>query len=130
MGFFSINKIKAFEQIVGSDFFSIKVVNLLGNRPVQVFQIRFKITASGVEMNENHIFFIIAFHETAGDPDTELFAHNHVVLDGVFRKHQQNNRKNRSISAFFCYINFPLQTFREPERRQFQIIFHIFQFLT
>ena len=53
MGFFSINKIKAFEQIVGSDFFSIKVVNLLGNRPVQVFQIRFKITASEAECREN-----------------------------------------------------------------------------
>ena len=65
MGFFSINKIKPFEQIVGSDFFSIKVMNLLGNWSVQVFQILFKITTAGVEMSENHIFFTIALHKAA-----------------------------------------------------------------
>lgn len=103
-------------------------MNLLGNWPVQVFQILFKITTAGVEMSENHIFFTIALHKAAGDTDTELFAHDHVVLDGIFCKHQQNDRKNRSIPAFLIHMDFPVQTARKPQFCHLQKIFYVFQF--
>lgn len=89
-------------------------MNLLGNWPVQVFQILFKITTAGVEMSENHIFFTIALHKVAGDTDTELFAHDHVVLDGIFCKHQQNDRKTE---AFLHFSSTWISQFRQPGNR-------------
>ena len=80
-------------------------------------------------MSENHIFFTIALHKAAGDTDTELFAHDHVVLDGIFCKHQQNDRKNRSIPAFLIHMDFPVQTAWKPQFCHLQKIFYVFQFL-